>query len=93
VIGLPCNNQQKKEILTQCDPLNSTPSFRPSPGSACCVAVRKVPGSNMDCIASLLTRADKAIYSAAKIVGLKDACHLPLQPHQQVKFFLSLDIS
>ncbi|PWZ41466.1 hypothetical protein Zm00014a_010828 [Zea mays] len=31
VLGrLPCNNDQKREILRECDPLNSTPDYTPS---------------------------------------------------------------
>jgi len=71
---LPCNNDEKKEILRECDPLNSTPDYTPSRQSACCVAVRKVQGTNMLCIASILSLADKAKYSVRKIVGLRDAC-------------------
>jgi hypothetical protein len=84
VLGrLPCNNDQKREILRECDPLNSTPDYTPSRHGACCVAVRKVPGTNMLCIASILSLADKAKYSVRKILGFRDAC-APSHPHHQV---------
>jgi hypothetical protein len=45
--------------------------------------VRKVPGTNMLCIASILSLADKAKYSVRKILGFRDAC-APSHPHHQV---------
>ncbi|KAF8711358.1 hypothetical protein HU200_029387 [Digitaria exilis] len=75
VIGrLPCNPYQKSKILVMCDPLKSTPFFSPPVDSLCCNEVRKVPGSNMLCIAQLLTRRERNKYSVFKIIGFKDAC-------------------
>ncbi|KAF8711361.1 hypothetical protein HU200_029390 [Digitaria exilis] len=74
--GLPCNEYQKSKILVMCDPLKSTPIFSPPVDSLCCEAVRKVPGSNMICIAQILTRRERIKYSVVKIYGFKDACDL-----------------
>ncbi|KAF8730799.1 hypothetical protein HU200_016662 [Digitaria exilis] len=72
--GLPCNLYQKSKILVMCGPLKSTPFFSPPVNGLCCNEVRKVPGSNMLCIAQLLTRSERNKYSVLKILGFKDAC-------------------
>lgn len=84
VLGMQCTYEQKREILRECDPLKSTPVYTPSRDSACCVAVRKVPGTRMLCIIAILTPAEELKYSEIKIVGLRDACDPPHSPHHQV---------
>ncbi|KAF8730798.1 hypothetical protein HU200_016661 [Digitaria exilis] len=75
VIGvLPCSHYQKRQILQMCDPLKSTPIFSPPRDGLCCEAVRKVPDSNMICIASILSDSEMIKYSIVKILGFKEAC-------------------
>ncbi|KAL6868161.1 hypothetical protein ACP4OV_015006 [Aristida adscensionis] len=82
VIGTPCTEAQKIQILEHCKQY-----LKPGPPlilvpyvGACCDAVRAVPDRDMNCIVSLLTAAEKREHDEGKIKRLHDFCPLLSPP-------------
>lgn len=61
--------EDKNNVLTQChDYARYEFGIYPHKISPCCVAVREVPGRDMECIIDLLTTVEKNIYDVHSIM-------------------------
>ena len=88
----PCTEQQKADIVLHCREYikKKGPVTAPSYLDECCVAVRAVPGRDMECIIRLLSNKQKKKYDETKIRRFHHLCELENvpPPHRQVGLVL-----